>query len=89
VIDPSIRAVLSSRYTNRKFFLLYGATLAAVLLILTILTATFQTGSTVRDVSTTFFGNFASAVAIFIATYAFYVFVTPPGHERCRSNSPP
>lgn len=79
MIDPSIRAVLRSRWTIRRFFLWYGAILAVVILVLWVLTANLQAGSTAREALTSFLGNFAATLAIFIVTYGFYVSVTPPG----------
>jgi hypothetical protein len=79
LIDASIRAVLRSPYAIRRFFAVYGAILAVVILLLWVLTANLPAGSTAREASTTFLGNFAATVAIFIATYGFYVFVTPSG----------
>ncbi len=79
MIDPSIGAMLRSRYTIRRFFALYGFILVVILLLLWVLTTNLEAGSAARDASTNFLGNFAATVAIFLVTYGFYVFVTPPG----------
>jgi hypothetical protein len=78
VIDPSIKAVLRSRYTIRRFFMFYGLILVVSFALLS-LAAALPTGSSIRELSATFFSHFAATVAILIVTYAFYVFVTPPG----------
>jgi hypothetical protein len=74
-----MRAVFRSKYTIRRFFVTYLAILASLSLVLWVLTAHLEAGSSFREALTTFFGNFAAAVAIFIVTYSFYLFVTPPG----------
>lgn len=79
MIDPSVRAVLRSPYTIRRFFLLYGGVLLGAVIALWAFAAGLDANSTLRLVAISFLGNFAAAVAIFILTYGLYVFVTPPG----------
>ena len=57
----------------------YGFILVGLILSLWIVTSNLTSGSAAREISTNFFGNFAAAVAIFMVTYGFYLFVTPPG----------
>jgi hypothetical protein len=78
MIDPSLRAVLRSRYTIRRFFLTFGLFLGADLLLLISATAGLSPGW-LRDSATIFLGTFAATLAVFLVTYAFYIFVTPPG----------
>jgi hypothetical protein len=78
MIDPSLRAVLRSPYTIRKFFAIFGLLLVALLLVLFVITGYAPQG-VMREASTNFLGNFAAAVAIFLCTYLFYVLVTSPG----------
>ena len=56
MIDPSLKAVLRSRYTIRRFFLLYCAILVLVLLALWAVTASLETGSVLRAISADFLG---------------------------------
>jgi hypothetical protein len=78
MIDPSVRAMLRSRYSIRRFFSLFGLVLGAVLLLLAAISYAAPNGW-FRDSTTNFLGNFAATVAGFILVYAFYVFVTSPG----------
>jgi hypothetical protein len=78
MIDASIRAVLGSKYTIRRFFWTYGGVLVTLLLLLIVIAA-FAPQGWVKDASTNFLGNFAATVAIFLVTYGFYISVTPPG----------
>lgn len=78
MIDPSLRAVLRSRYTIRRFFSVFGLILVVLLLLVFMVTAYVPSGP-LREGSTTFLGNFAATVAVFIVIYAFYLLVTPPG----------
>ncbi|MGY4367904.1 hypothetical protein ACVW1A_003969 [Bradyrhizobium sp. LB1.3] len=77
MIDPSLRAVLRSRYTIRRFFISFSLLLAVLALLLVVI-STYVPTSTVRDAFTNVLGNFAANVAIFLCTYAFYVFITSP-----------
>lgn len=77
MIDPSLRAVLRSRYTIRRFFISF-LLLLAVLILLLLVISTYAPASTLRDASSNVLGNFAANVAIFLCTYAFYVFITSP-----------
>ena len=77
MIDPSIKAFLRSRYSIRKFFTYFGALLLLLLLVLFLVAA--APPALWRSAGISFFSNFAAAVAIFMATYGFYVLVTPPG----------
>ncbi|MDA9408340.1 hypothetical protein [Bradyrhizobium sp. CCBAU 45384] len=77
MIDPSVRAVLRSKYSIRRFFAIFGALLLILLLLLWLITTSSMPAS-LRDASTNFLGNFAATVAIFLCTYAFYIFVTSP-----------
>ncbi len=77
MIDSSTVATLRSPYTKRRFFAIYGAILAFLLILLLVLTASLEAGSALRDASTNFLGNFAATVAIFLVTYGFFLFITP------------
>lgn len=77
MIDPSLRAVLRSRYTIRRFFISFSALFIVLALILLVISA-YAPAGTFRDASTNFLGNFTANVAIFLCTYAFYVFITSP-----------
>lgn len=77
MLDPSIRAVLTSPYTIRRFFLTFGGVLIA-LLVLLFLVAGLSDGA-LKSAAVTFLGNFAATMAILIVTFGFYVSVTPPG----------
>jgi hypothetical protein len=77
MIDPSVRAVLRSRYSIRRFFVFFGFLLFVLLLLLSLITANSTSGA-LREASTNFLGNFAATVAIFLCTYGFYVFITSP-----------
>jgi hypothetical protein len=77
MIDPSIRAVLRSHYTIRRFFGSFGLLLVVQLALLLIITA-YAPAGVLREASTNFLGNFAATVAIFLCTYGFYVFITSP-----------
>ena len=79
MIDPSVRAVLRSPYTIRRFFLLYGGVFLGAVAALWAFAAGLDADSTLRVVAVSFLGKFAAAVAIFILTYGLYVLVTPPG----------
>ncbi|WP_046865159.1 hypothetical protein [Microvirga massiliensis] len=79
MIDPSLRAVLRSRYTILRFFALFGILLGVLLLLLLVITTYVPAGSTLRESAANFLGNFAATVAVFIVTYLFYVLITPPG----------
>ncbi len=79
MIDPSLRAVLRSRYTIRRFFVSFGGLLAGLLLLLFAITALAPAGDVWREASTNFLGNFAASVAAFLVVYGFYLYVTPPG----------
>lgn len=79
MIDPSLAAVLRSRYTIRRFFLVYLIALFSVIDLLFVATAHLSDNSALRAAATNFLGNFAAAIAIVILTYAFYVLITPPG----------
>jgi hypothetical protein len=79
VIDPSVAVVLRSPYAKRKFFSIYLLLLAFVLLLLFVLVQSLDQNGTARAVAISFLGNFASAIAIVIVTYGFFVYVTPPG----------
>ena len=79
MIDPAFAAVLRSRYTIRRFFLVYGIVLICALLALWGTTKCLDVNSTLRAVATGFLGNFAAADAIFLLAYGFYLFITPPG----------
>jgi hypothetical protein len=78
MIDPSVKAVLTSRYSIRAFFFSFGGLLVLLLLSLIIISAGTSAGW-FRDAATNFLGNFSATVAIFLVTYGFFVFVTPPG----------
>jgi hypothetical protein len=77
MIDPSVRAVLRSRYSIRRFFIFFGILLFILLLLLWLIT-TYSPPNAFREASTNFLGNFAATVAIFLCTYGFYVFITSP-----------
>lgn len=77
MIDPSLRAVLRSRYSIRRFFVSFGVLLFVLLVLLWLITSNSPSGA-FREVSTNFLGNFAATVAIFLFTYGFYVFITSP-----------
>lgn len=77
MLDPSVRAVLRSRYTIRRFFTIYGAIFAFTLLLIGILAASCSDGW-IKDAALGLLGNFAAALAIFILTYAFYILITSP-----------
>jgi hypothetical protein len=79
VIDPSVRAVLRSRYTIRRFFLLFGAILVVALAGLWVLASNHSAPSPIGAVGTEFLQHLAADDALLIATYSFYIFVTPPG----------
>jgi hypothetical protein len=79
MIDPSIRAVLRSRYTIRRFFLIYGLCLAVAILSLLLIAHAFPSDHWFRLISKDFLINLAAVIAVFMTTYAFYLFVTPPG----------
>ncbi|WP_431015145.1 hypothetical protein [Bradyrhizobium pachyrhizi] len=78
MIDPSLRAVLRSRYTIRRFFISFSSLLAVLMLLLLVISAYVPADSTLREAIINFLGNFAANVAIFLCTYAFYVFITSP-----------
>ena len=78
VIDPSVRAVLRSRYTIRHFFSVYSLILIGVVVALLALTC-LDPNSTLRTVFTNLLSSFGATVAIVLVTYTFYVWVTPPG----------
>jgi hypothetical protein len=77
MIDPSLKAVLRSKYSIRKFFVLFGGLLVLLLVILLLVTA--APCAIWRSAALNFLGNFAATVAIFLVTYLFYVLVTSPG----------
>lgn len=77
MIDPSVRAVLRSKYSIRRFFAFFGALLVVLLALLLLITSSSTTGA-LREASTNFLGNFAATVAIFLCTYGFYILVTSP-----------
>jgi hypothetical protein len=79
VIDPSIAAVLRSRFTILRFFYWYGAILLVLITALYVLAENLQVGSTAREAATSFLGHFAATIAILMVTYAFYASVTPRG----------
>jgi hypothetical protein len=78
MIDPSLRAVLRSRYTIRRFFISFSSLLAVLTLLLLVISAYVPSDSTLREATINFLGNFAANVAIFLCTYTFYVFITSP-----------
>jgi len=79
VIDPSVRAVLRSRYTIHRFFLLFGAIFVAALAALWVLELSPEASSMIGAVGAEFLRHLAADDAIVIVTYSFYLFVTPPG----------
>lgn len=79
MIDPSLRAVLRSRYTIRRFFVMFCLLLAGLLVLLWLITALGPDHAAWREASTNFLGNFAASVAAFLVVYGFYVYITPPG----------
>jgi hypothetical protein len=79
MIDPSVRAVLRSRYTIRRFFWLFGAMLALALALLGLLIETLNASSPFRAAGTEFLGHFAADDAVFLLVYCFYLRLTPPG----------
>jgi hypothetical protein len=79
VIDASTANLLRSKYVIRKFFLIFSLLLISIILLLWIIATKLPSDSSFRDVCIAFLGNLAAAVAIFILTYAFYLYVTPPG----------
>jgi hypothetical protein len=77
MIDPSLRAVLRSRYSIRRFFAFFGLLLVALLILLLVITTYAPLGA-FRDASATLLSDFSATVAIFITIYVFYVLVTSP-----------
>jgi hypothetical protein len=79
MIDPTIRAVLRSRYTIKRFFIAFGILLISLLLLILAIETYVPRGPAPREMLTNFLGNFAAAVAVFIVTYLFYINIIPSG----------
>jgi len=79
MIDPSFSAVFRSKYTIRRFYISYLAMLAIALLLLIVTQGLLCPGHWISTITKDFLVNLSAALAIFILSYTFYLFVTPPG----------
>jgi hypothetical protein len=78
MIDPTLSAVLRSRYIIRRFFITYTIDFLFTL-ILFFMIMTFLPGNFLTDVLLSFLTTLSATIALFIMTYGFYIYVTPPG----------
>lgn len=78
MLDPSVRAVIQSRFTVRRFLLVHGSIVLLSVLVLVLLVA-YVPANPARTVVENIFSNLAATVIVFVATFFVYLMVTPPG----------
>jgi hypothetical protein len=71
--------VLRSRYTIRRFFALFGAIASVSMLLTWLVSQQLASYPTLQLAATNTFSTLTATVVVLIATYGFYIFITPPG----------